>query len=119
MYVWLKEENIVFLYGILEIHFSKGKSTYIRTDWEITHLRHHMELGWRLKVFLSFCFWISLHQGTLSLPSSKIHGYMLSLMNEIDPYVAFAVGFVWDANPVFPTLWTSHLEQKTKCQRRK
>ena len=28
---------------------------------------------------------------------------MLSLMNEVDPYVASAVGFVWDAKLVFPT----------------
>ena len=28
---------------------------------------------------------------------------MLSLMNEVDPYVASAVDFVWDAKLVFPT----------------
>ena len=103
MYVWLKEEEIVFLYRILEIHFSKGKSMYTRTDWEITHLKHHVELGWRLKKFFFF-FWISLHQGTHFLLCSRIQGYMLSLMNKVDPCVAYVVGFVWDAKLVFPTI---------------
>ena len=47
-------------------------------------------------------FLILLHQGTLSVLCSRIQGYMLSLMNEVDPCVASTVGFVWDVKPVFP-----------------
>ena len=53
-----------------------------------------------------FFFWISLHQGTHFLLCSRIQGYMLSLMNKVDPCVAYVVGFVWDAKLVFPTLIT-------------
>ena len=53
---------------------------------------------------LKSCLWILLHQGMFSLLHSKIQGYMLSLMNEVDPSVAYAVGFVWDVKPVFPTI---------------
>ena len=102
MYVWLKEEKTVFLCSIFWLHFSFGKSTYLKTDWETTHLRHCVDLGWRLKVFSSLVF--SLHQGTLSALCSRIQGYMLSLINEVDPCVASAVGFVWDAKLAFPTL---------------
>ena len=58
----------------------------------------------KMEGILKSCFWISLHQVTLSLLYSRIQGYMLSLMNEVDPCVAYAVGFVWDAKPVFPTI---------------
>ena len=50
----------------------------------------------KIEGILKFCFWISLHQGMLSLLCSRIQGYMLSLMNEVDSYVASTVGFVWD-----------------------
>ena len=36
------------------------------TDWETTLPGYQVELKWRLKVFSSAWFWISLHQGTLS-----------------------------------------------------
>ena len=61
-----------------------------------------MELELRFKVFSSL-FWISLHQGTLSVLCSRIQGHMLSLMNEVDPCIAFTTCFVSDAKPVFPT----------------
>ena len=32
----------------LEYTFLKGKSSYLRTDWEITYLGQNVELGWRL-----------------------------------------------------------------------
>ena len=103
MYTWLKDEKVVFLYRILEIYFSKRKSMYSRIDWETTHLGQHEELGWRLKVFSSFFFLILLPQGTFSLLCSKIQDYMLSLINKVDPCVTSAIGFVWDAKPIFPT----------------
>ena len=62
-----------------------------------------MKIEGILKSFFFIFFFILLHQGMLSLPYSRIQDYMLSLMNEVDPYVASAVGFVWDAKLVFPT----------------
>ena len=66
--------------------------------------------GIRMKIegILKFCFWISLHQGTLSFLCYRIQGYMLSLMNEVEHYVASAMGFVWDAKLVFWTGLTYH-----------
>ena len=82
MYVWLKEEKIVFLYRILEIHFSKGKLMYTRTDWETTYLGHHVELGWRLKVFSSFVFEFFLGTGTtLAIHSTWCTGLMNPTLN--------------------------------------
>ena len=48
----------------------------------------------KIEGIFKFCFLISLHQDTLSLLYSKIQGYMLSLMNEVNSCVAFAVSFV-------------------------
>ena len=62
------------------------------------------EIGMKIEGILKSCFLILLHQGTLSLLCSKIQGYMLSLMNKVDPCVASAVSFVWDAKPIFPTV---------------
>ena len=38
-----------------------------------------------IRGILKSYFLISLHQGTLSILCSIIQGYMLSLMNEVDP----------------------------------
>ena len=57
----------------------------------------------KIEGILKSCFWILLYQGTLSPLCPKIQDNMLSLINEVDPCVAFAVGFVWDAKPFFPT----------------
>ena len=48
----------------------------------------------KIEGILKSCFLILLHQGTLSFLCSKIQGYMLSLMNKVDPCVASAVSFV-------------------------
>ena len=61
-------------------------------------------IGMKIKSILKCWFWIPLHKGTFSLLCSKIQGYMLSLMNEINPCITSAVGFVWDAKPIFPTM---------------
>ena len=37
-----------------------------------------------IRGILKSCFWISLHQGTLSILCSRIQGYMLSLTNEVN-----------------------------------
>ena len=55
----------------------------------------------KIEGILKSCFWISLHQGTLSVLCSKIQGYMLSLMNEVDPCVTSTAFFVWDAKQFF------------------
>ena len=61
-------------------------------------------IGMKIEGIPKSCFWILLHQDTLSVFCSRIQGYMLSLMNEVDPCVASAVGFVWDGKLVFPTI---------------
>jgi len=40
----------------LEYIVPKGKLTYVRIDWETTHFGHHVQLGWRLKVFSNLVF---------------------------------------------------------------
>ena len=66
-----KEEKTVFLCSIFWVHFSFGKATYLRIDWETTHLGHHVEFGWRLKAFSSLVFWISLLWETKKLGALK------------------------------------------------
>ena len=63
-------------------------------------------IGMKIEGILKFCFWISPHQGMLSFLCSRIQGYVLSLLNEVDPCVASAVDFVWDTKLVFPTKGT-------------
>ena len=58
-------------------------------------------IGMKIEGILKSCFWILLHQGTLSFLCFRIQCYMLSIMNEVDYCVASAVGFVWDAKLVF------------------
>ena len=96
-----KRENSFSLQDI-GLHFSKGKLTYVRTDWEITHLGYYMELGWRLKVFsnLVFEFYYTKVRFLSFVLEFKFTCY---LMNKVDPCVASIVGFIWDAKPVFTT----------------
>ena len=65
------------------------------------------EIGMKIECILKSCFLISLHQRTLSVLCSRIQGYILSLINEIDHYIASTACFVWDAKLVFPTGCTS------------
>ena len=75
---------------------------YINTDWETTLLGHYVELGCWLEVFSSLVFWISLHQGTLFILCSKIQGYLLSLMNEVDPWLLLPLCILYDMqNQIF------------------
>ena len=64
----------------------------LETDWETTLLGRKVELEWRLKVFLrtsNLLFWVSPHQDTLSCSQIlKITLCMLSIMNEIDPWMS-------------------------------
>ena len=64
-----------------------------------------------IRGILKSWFWILLHQGTLSILCSRIQGYILSLMNEVNLcFVASAVCFVWDAKPDFATKSTLSLK---------
>ena len=56
-----------------------------KKDW----LRNHSSrapcgIGLLIRGILKSWFWISLHQGTLSILCFRIQGYMLSIMNEVD-----------------------------------
>ena len=60
----------------------------VQKDW----LRDHTswapcEIEMKIKGILKSWFWISLHWGTLSIFCSRIQGYMLSLMNEVNPWL--------------------------------
>ena len=57
----------------------------VHNDWLRNHSsRAPCEIGMLIRGILKSWFWISLHQGTLSILCSRIQGYMLSLMNEVD-----------------------------------
>ena len=83
MYIWWKEMKIFFLYN------EKKKNFLLRINVHKNWLRDHSSratcgIGILIRSILKFCFWISLHQGTLSILSSRIQDYMLSFMNEVD-----------------------------------
>jgi len=48
----------------------------------------------KIEGYLKSCFLILLHKVTLSVLCSRIQGYMLSLVNEVDPCVTSTVCFV-------------------------
>ena len=64
-----------------------------------------------IKGILKSWFWISLHQGTLSILCSRIQGYMLSLMNEVDPCLLLLLYVLYEMqNQIFQQLvskWSS------------
>ena len=84
---------------------------HIHVNW----LRDHTSwapcgIGMLIRGILKSLFWILLHQGTLAILCSRIQGYMLSLMNEVNLcFVVSAVCFVWDAKPDFATKSTLSL----------
>ena len=84
MYVWWKEKKTVFLQKEKKNDFFLR--IYVQKDW----LRDHTSwalcgIEMKIKGILKSWFWISLHQGTLSILYSRIQGYMLFFMNEVDP----------------------------------
>ena len=55
--------------------------------------------------FSSLDFWISLHQGTLSILCSRIQGYMLSFMNKIDSCLLLPLCILYEIqNQIFQQL---------------
>ena len=75
-------------------------------DW----LRDHTSwapcgIEMKIKDILKSWFWISLHQGTLSILCSKIQGYMLSLMNEVYPCLLLSLCALYEMqNQIFQQL---------------
>ena len=101
----------------------KRKESNFSLQWEEEELslRIHVHIDWlrdhtswalcgieiKIKGILKSCFWISLRQGMLSILCSRIQGYMISLMNEVDPCLLLPLCvFVWDAKPNFPSVIT-------------
>ena len=85
-----QKENLMKL---CRVRFFFKRSLILGTMW-------NWDENWK---YSQVFFWISLHQGTLSVLCFRIQGYMFSLMNEVDSCVASIVGFVWDTKPIFPT----------------
>ena len=57
----------------------------VHNDWLRNHSsRAPCEIGMLIRGIIKSWFWISQHQVTLSILCSRIQGYMLSLMNEVD-----------------------------------
>ena len=72
---------------------------------ERPHFLGTMWIEMKIKGILMSWFWISLHQGTLSILYSRIQGYMLSFHQwSRSVIVASAMCFVWDAKPFFPRI---------------
>ena len=53
-----------------------------------------MKIEGPLRIISISCFLFSLHQGMFSILCSRIQSCMLSLINGVDPYIAFAACFV-------------------------
>ena len=104
MYVWWKEKKTVFLYVEKKKDFSLR--IYVQKDW----LRDHTSwapfgIEMKIKGILKSWFWISLHQGMLSILCSRIQGYMLSLMNEVDPWLLLSLCVLYKMqNQIFQQL---------------
>ena len=101
MYIWWKEKKTVFLYVEKKKDFSLR--IYVQKDW----LRDHTSwapfgIEMKIKGILKYWFWISPHQGTLSILCFRIQGYMLSLMNEVDPWLLLPLCVLYEIqNQIF------------------
>ena len=78
----MKRKKTVFLY-------KEKKNFSLRVNVHKDWLRDYTSwtpcgIEMKIKGILKFWFWISLHQGTLSILYSRIYGYMLFFMNEVD-----------------------------------
>ena len=74
----------------------------VHKDW----LRDHSSwapcgIEMLIRGILKSCFWILLHQGTLSILCSRIQGYMLSLLNEVDSYLLLLLCVLYDMQNQF------------------
>ena len=79
---------------------------HIHINW----LRDHTSwascgIEMKIRGILKSWFWISLHQGTLSILCSRIQGYMLSLMNDVDPWLLLPLCVLYEIlNHIFQQL---------------
>ena len=75
----------------------------VHKDWLRDHFsRVPCGIGILIRGILKSCFWISLHQGTLSILCSKIQGYMLSIMNEVDLWLLLLLCVLYEIqNQIF------------------
>ena len=95
-----RKENSFSPQGVEEGFFFKNQHT---KDW----LRDHTSwapCGIRMKIrgILKSWFWFSLHQGMLSILCSKIQGYMLSFMNEVDLWLLLPLCVLYEMqNQIF------------------
>ena len=75
----------------------------IHKDW----LRDHSSwapcgIEMKIKGILKSLFWISQHQGTLSILCSRIQGYKLSLLNEVDQWLLLLLCVLYEMqNQIF------------------
>ena len=77
-----RKENSFSLQGEEEGFFFKNQRT---KDWLGDHTSWApCGIGMKIRGILKSWFWFSLHQGKLSILSSRIQGYMLSLIYEVD-----------------------------------
>ena len=78
----------------------------VHKDW----LRDHTfwascGIEMKIKGILKSWFWSFLHQGTLFILCSKIQGYLLSLMNEVDPWLLLSLYILYEMqNQIFQQL---------------
>ena len=78
----------------------------IYKDW----LRDHSPwapcgIGMLIRGILKSCFWISLHQGTLSILCFRIQVYMLSLMKKVDSCLLLPLCVLYEMqNQIFQQL---------------
>ena len=85
----------------------------MKTDWEVIllgHCRIEMKIEGTLRIISISCFLFSLHHDMLSIYCSRIQSCMLSLMNGVNPCVAFATCFVWDAKLPFFNIFIVSLQ---------
>ena len=79
------------------------KESSVQKDW----LKDHTSgapcgIEMKIKGILESWFWISLHQGTLSILYSRNRGYMLSLMIEVDPWLLLSLCVLYEIqNQIF------------------
>ena len=100
MYLWWKEKKTVFLYKEKKKDFSL--KIYIQKDWLRDHsFRAPCRIELKIRGILKSWFWISLHQGMFSILCSKIQGYMLSLMNEVDPWLLLPLCVLYEMQNQF------------------
>ena len=114
MYIWWKEKITVFLYNKKKNNNIFWIRTFllrinIHKDWLSSHSSWApCGIGMLIRGILKSWFWISLHQSTLSILCSRIQGYILSLMNEVDPCLLFSLCVLYEMQNQFLQQFSIH-----------